>query len=44
MRAVEPVEKIRRACPIEGRSIRSVARDLGPARNTVRKVVPAEGV
>ncbi len=39
MLVVETIAKIRRKCLVEGRSIRSVARDLGLSRNTVRKVV-----
>ena len=39
MLVVETIAKMRRKCLVEGRSIRSVARDLGLARNAVRKVV-----
>ena len=36
---METIARIRRNCLVEGRSIRSVARNLGLSRNTVRKVV-----
>ena len=39
---VETVAKNCRMCLVEGPSIRSVARDLGLARNFVRTVVPAD--
>ena len=39
MLVVETIAKIRRMHLAQGRSIRSIARDLGVSKNTVRKVV-----
>src|ERR1700709_1302716 len=39
MLVVETIARIRRAHGVEGKSIKEIARELGIARNTVRKVL-----